>query len=457
MSKPLKTLLAAAIMLFTAVAAAFACSPSESQANVPAEKGQGTENPAQGEGTGTEDPAPGENEGQEEINPMMYIDWVGFSKGSIKVGKDFRSETIKIFASRDWTVEYNRDLLVIEPENGPGQVDSQLVKISLKEGIDWETDILDAKGYIPDAVFTAGKKVRNLAFITSIPDYPLPKDGDILTIVEYNIERGMAADKADKFDNFVKWVKEQDPDILLLCECNEFNDEKMRRLAARWGHPYAAVTVDDGWNPAITSKYPLENLVKYTKGFSHGALSAKILGINFICIHSCASWFDTNDWYGGEAKDYDGNGSINSFDYRISELHCLFDSTIFKYPGEKYWLLTGDLNAVSPTEKRWENWHEGYYVEHNYILSLDFWTDIMREQHPDDPMFTYARNHVWDEEAMQKTEDNPQQMSYERLDYFYISDALVPLAGESGVVSDDFTTTKSDHRPIRMTLTYKKQ
>ena len=387
-------------------------------------------------------------------NPLMYIDWIGFDKGSVRVGKDFSSADLRLFASRAWTVEYDRKLLLIEPESGPGQVDSQSVKISLREGVDWERDILNAKGYIPDAVFTAGKKTKNLSFITAIPDYPLPKDGDELTIIEYNIERGMAADKGNNFDNFVAWVKAQDPDVLLLCECNELNDESLGRLAARWGHPYAAVTVDDGWNPAITSKYPLEGLKKFTKGVVHGALTAKIVGINFICLHACASWFDSNDWYQDEPKDYDGNGSVNSFDYRLAELQNIFTQTIFAKPDESRWVLTGDLNAVSPTEKRWWDNGESYLVEHRYILSLGFWTDIMRQQNPDDPMFTYARDHDWDDARMAATESNPHQMNYERLDYFYISDALVDAVKGSHVIYDDFTKVSSDHRPITMKLIY---
>ena len=61
------------------------------------------------------------------------------------------------------------------------------------------------------------------------------KLGEEITIIEFNIEKGMAADKENGFDNFVAWVKEQDPDVLLLCECNEFNDKSLKELAMRWG------------------------------------------------------------------------------------------------------------------------------------------------------------------------------------------------------------------------------
>lgn len=280
------------------------------------------------------------------------------------------------------------------------------------------------------------------------------KLGEEITIIEFNIEKGMAADKENGFDNFVAWVKEQDPDVLLLCECNEFNDKSLKELAMRWGHPYVAVTIDDGWNPAITSRYPLEKVKKYTRGFVHGAVRANIMGVNFLCLHSCASWFDTNNWYGGSEKDYDGNGYINTFDYRLAELQNLFDNTIFKEPQNRYWILSGDLNAVSPTEARWWNNGESYWVEHKYIQSLDYWNDIMREQHPDNPLFTYARDHRWDEDRMAKTAENPRQMNYERLDYFYLSPAISVYAKESAVISDSFTDSNSDHRPIVLKLKF---
>ncbi|MBP5382074.1 MAG: endonuclease/exonuclease/phosphatase family protein [Bacteroidales bacterium] len=381
-------------------------------------------------------------------NPLMYVDWISLGKKTIEVGEGFKDVSFKLFSSRDWTVDYDRDLISIEPESGPGQVDSQAVRISLREGVAWDS-------YIRDAVFTAGSKTVKLPFKTVLRPWPLPQPGDTLTIIEYNVERGMQADKANNFDNFVAWVKAHDPDVLLLCECNDLNDETLGRLAVRWGHPYAKLTFDDGWNPAITSKYPMDRVVKFTKGTAHGAVAAKILGINFICYHAVAGWFDTNDWYNGEARDYDGYGSTpDTFDYRIAELHNIFDNTIFKYPEEKRWLISGDFNAVSRTEARWWNNGERYWVEHDYILGLGFWTDIMRVQHPDDHMFTYSRYHDWDDAKMDACEAQPQQMAYERLDYFYISEPLVPLAAESSVLSDDFTRASSDHRPIMLKLIY---
>ena len=37
-------------------------------------------------------------------------------------------------------------------------------------------------------------------------------------VVNYNILQGMVADKGNNYDNFVAWVKEQDPDVLALEE-----------------------------------------------------------------------------------------------------------------------------------------------------------------------------------------------------------------------------------------------
>lgn len=384
---------------------------------------------------GTEKPE-SEKPGKEEP-PIMQFDFLSLGKKEIGIGEDFTSVSFNIFSTRDWTVSYDDALISIEPSFGPGQVDSQKVTVSLLRPDKWDA-------YIEDAVFTAGEWHSYLRFKTIVPDYPLPQPGDTLTVVEFNIERGMASDIDNNFDNFVEWVKALDPDILLMCECNNFDDAKMSRLAARWKHPHVTVANSDGWNPAITSKYPIEDIVKYETAMQHGAVQGTILGINFICLHACATYYDALKWYKDEVVDYDGNGKINGFDYRLAELHNIFDHTILADGGkEKDWVFTGDFNAISRTEIQWWDRGDKYWVEHDYIKSMDFWTDVMREQHPGNPLFTYGRNRVWDAE------------SSERLDYFYLSPSLVPCAVETAVLNDDFVAGHSDHRPIVMKLVVK--
>lgn len=377
-------------------------------------------------------PTQGEDPSEQD-NPLMRYPYLTLSQRRVEIGEDFDGVTLQLFSSRQWQADYDSTLICIEPDTGPGQIDTQQIRISLREGVRFDS-------YIPDAVFTCEDWSIKLPFKTVLRDYPLPQKGDTLTIMEFNIERGMASDKEYNFDNFVAWVKEIDPDVLLLCECNEFNDETFSRLAVRWGHGYSALTFADGWNPAISSKYPLSQVVRFTNGMSHGAVKAEILGIGFICLHACAGWHV--DWYEGE-QDYDGDGDTDDFDYRIAELHNIFDHTIFTDSGkDASWILTGDFNAVARSEKQWFYWGDKYWVEHDYIAGLGYWTDIMRAQHPDEALYTYGRNRNWN------------SGSAERLDYFYLSPNLVGKAADSRVIADEFTASHSDHRPIVLRMVY---
>ncbi len=103
----------------------------------------------------------------------------------------------------------------------------------------------------------------------------------------------MWSDQANDYDNFTAWVKKYDPDVCVWCESatiykdntnagapasDKFLPDGWPALAARYGHSYTAV---GGWRDnypqTITSKYPIETLLKITdsdqagKPVSHGA------------------------------------------------------------------------------------------------------------------------------------------------------------------------------------------
>ena len=119
------------------------------------------------------------------------------------------------------------------------------------------------------------------------------RGSDNLRVLYWNIQNGMWSDQANNYNNFVAWVKKYDPDICVWCESAtiykdntnsaqassaRFLPDGWAALAARYGHAYTAV---GGWRDnypqTITSKYPIETLLKITdsdqagKPVSHGA------------------------------------------------------------------------------------------------------------------------------------------------------------------------------------------
>ena len=63
------------------------------------------------------------------------------------------------------------------------------------------------------------------------------KNVEKIRVMSYNILNGFDWGKdTERQDRLVEWVKEQDPEILGLQELCGFTQEKLSKLAVRWGH-----------------------------------------------------------------------------------------------------------------------------------------------------------------------------------------------------------------------------
>ena len=110
---------------------------------------------------------------------------------------------------------------------------------------------------------------------------------DTLRLISYNILEGMKLDQTTGKTELAAWVRSMNPDILALQEANRFTQESLERLAASYGHPYVVTNIKKGDNypVALTSKYPVEVIAKITEGVSHGAIHARIRGVNIVVLH----------------------------------------------------------------------------------------------------------------------------------------------------------------------------
>ena len=63
-------------------------------------------------------------------------------------------------------------------------------------------------------------KRKSLTFIFSVLVLmlALPASGRDLKVLYWNIQNGMWSDQGNNYDNFVEFVKEQNPDICVWCE-----------------------------------------------------------------------------------------------------------------------------------------------------------------------------------------------------------------------------------------------
>lgn len=112
------------------------------------------------------------------------------------------------------------------------------------------------------------------------------KEKGELKVINYNIWNGFDWGKSlEREALFVDWVVEQAPDVLALQELCGFTQNKLERVAARYGHPYAVILKEGGYPVGITSKYPIEVIEKRTEDMWHGYLHCKVNGVHYMVVH----------------------------------------------------------------------------------------------------------------------------------------------------------------------------
>ena len=273
---------------------------------------------------------------------------------------------------------------------------------------------------------------------------PAPKT---LRFMDFNIADGMWFDQFNNYDRFVSWMNAQHIDIFAVCEAATHWDKEKKNLpknnedrylpgkwgelAARWGHTYVAVgAYQDNYPVALTSRYPIE-VVQQIGGpkVSHGALHAKVMGVNIVILHL---W--PQQYRKGDPTRTKGRGGD---EYRMEEINYILNQTILnpKYAAEEHWIMTGDFNTRSPIDKPfYDQIHRKKPITFNYDVQTR-----VREVYPHDVMY----------------EKNPNELQSStrgkaRIDYIYCTNKLYSSIKEAYTIRDDYVRTSSDHCPLVM-------
>ena len=273
---------------------------------------------------------------------------------------------------------------------------------------------------------------------------PAPKT---LRFMDFNIADGMWFDQFNNYDRFVSWMNAQHIDIFAVCEAATHWDKEKKNLpknnedrylpgkwgelAARWGHTYVAVgAYQDNYPVALTSRYPIE-VVQQIGGpkVSHGALHAKVMGVNIVILHL---W--PQQYRKGDPTRTKGRGGD---EYRMEEINYILNQTILnpKYADEEHWIMTGDFNTRSPIDKPfYDHIHRKKPITFNYDVQTR-----VREVYPHDVMY----------------EKNPNELQSStrgkaRIDYIYCTNKLYSSIKEAYTIRDDYVRTSSDHCPLVM-------
>ena len=281
----------------------------------------------------------------------------------------------------------------------------------------------------------------------------LPASGRDLKVLYWNIQNGMWADQENNYDNFVEYVKSQDPDICVWCEAESRyrtgTNVKMTEydefylpwnwdfLARRYGHQYVLVCGKrDTFPQVITSKYPVR-IVKRVNGNGddivvvHGAGWAQVeVGgkeINIVTLHT---WPQR---YAYKAENQAESGKKQEGDvFRAKEMKYICDQTIGMVPdaASQYWMMLGDFNAVSRVDNSIYGFDEDNkaFLVHDYVSENTPYIDIVDRLHPGD---------------FQKS-----TFSGRRIDFIYMTEPLFRKVRSAEIIHDGYPTSCRDPRGV---------
>lgn len=104
-------------------------------------------------------------------------------------------------------------------------------------------------------------------------------------VISWNVLYGF--NKHTRIIEGQEWLRKQQPDVVALQELNGFDEKKLAKIAAGWGHPYSAIMKTDGFPVGLTSLTPITVISKIHEGLWHGCLHARTADTDFLVIHLC--------------------------------------------------------------------------------------------------------------------------------------------------------------------------
>lgn len=293
-----------------------------------------------------------------------------------------------------------------------------------------------------------------------------------LRILYWNIQNGMWSGQNDNYNEFVNWVKKQNPDICVWCEAqtiyktgtadvieasDRYLPDHWEELAKRYGHSYHYIGgYRDNYPQVITSRYPIKNISRIIGAepdsvVTHGAGWAQVTidsqTINIVSVHTWPQAFAFR------AEDKEVSKAEHGGDkYRLMEMEFICKHTILTDSNtvNQNWIMLGDFNSRSRIDNVIYKYPEDdtRFLVHDYIKANTPYIDIIAQKHPGEFKTTTGK------EA--------------RIDFVYCTSPLFKRIIDADVITDNYTKPvrdpqnlsnfwhPSDHRPIIVDFNLKK-
>lgn len=264
---------------------------------------------------------------------------------------------------------------------------------------------------------------------TAIPDAGL-------RLITHNIWYGFSM-VPDQKKLWIEWMRQQEPDVVLLQELNGYTPEKLKADAKSWGHPYSVLLKTEGFPTGITSVNPINDVQRIFEGFHHGMLRVQIKGIYIYNIHLHPSNWKT----------------------RMQEIDLVWED-IKGLPSEAGIVLAGDFNALSRSDSLFyskENLEQFFqqrdkeFNENNLNCGkLDYTviSKIIDKGFLDTEFIFRSKNYHFTGTFPTSVEKPGDHGAFRRLDYVFVNNKLIDQVTDSKIIANEKTLLFSDHLPI---------
>ena len=274
-----------------------------------------------------------------------------------------------------------------------------------------------------------------------------------LKVLYWNIQNGMWSDQGNNYDNFVEFVKSNDPDICVWCEAESRyrtdTADKMAGceeaylpwnwdvLARRYGHDYVLVCGKrDTFPQVITSKFPIR-IVRRINGNGddivvvHGAGWAQLeIGgktLNIVTLHT---WPQK---YAYLATDRAASIARQEGDeFRAKEMEYICGQTVGSVPdaSSQYWMMLGDFNAISSIDNSVYKLPatDKAFLLHDYVRNNTPYVDVIERKHPGD----FQKSHL----------------NGKRIDFIYMTEPLFRRVSSAEIITTGYAESSRDPRDL---------
>jgi len=262
------------------------------------------------------------------------------------------------------------------------------------------------------------------------------QDDSTLRIISYNVWYGFTR-AAERKENWISWMKEQDPDLVSLQELNEYTPELLAEDAAKYGHSYSVLLKEEGFPTGITSRYPIEDIQRYSEGFHHGLLRVTIREVYYYVIH-----LHPSNW-----------------EIRKREIRLIL-ADVKNLPANSKVILAGDFNTFSPLDSLYYSHgrlepffrdRDSLYLEKNlHKGKLDY--SVIQEVMDYGLIDLAARmrktDFIFPGSFPSLVEKEGEHGDLRRLDYVFASENLADKVTGAEIISTETSLFLSDHLPV---------